>query len=197
MAEKATLDALKAAAGSPLLGPTLVATEGLGFDGLVDENLVGMCADAATAGATFAAARERFERTGRRANLELAYEKARSASPAAESVADYGRYVDLLAGRAVDPAVTGAALAANARNPALRITHALALMKAGRPDDAFRVFDDFTLFFDALSPSAQAVVVAIWAAKGDSAGAGDLARRVDTRKISRDEQALMSSRLAD
>ena len=192
MAEKATLDALKAAAGTSLLGPTLVATEGLGLDDLVDEGIIAMCADAAIAGPAFAAARQRFERTGRREKLEFAFDNARKASPAAESVADYARYVDLLAGRAVDRAATAAAIESNKNNPALRITHALALLKNGQPDDAFRVFDDFTLFFDALSPSAQAVITAIWGAKGDAAGAADLARRVDTRKISPDERALIS-----
>ena len=192
MAEKATLDALKAAAGTSLFGSTLVATEGLGFDDLVDESIIEMCTDTAIAGPAFAAARQRFERTGRREKLELAFDNARKASPAAESVADYGRYVDLLAGRTVGPAATAIALESNANNPALHITHALALLKNGQPDDAFRVFDDFTLFFDALSPSAQAVVTAIWGAKGDAAGAGELARRVDMAKISSDEQALMS-----
>ena len=192
MAEKATLDALRAAAGTPLLGPTLVATEGLGLDELVDENIIEMCADAAIAGPAFAAARERFERTGRHEKLELAFNKARQASPSAESVTDYERYVDLLAGRAVDPAATAAALKSNANNPALRITHGLALLKNDQPDDAFRVFDDFTLFFDALSPSAQAVVTAIWGAKGDAAGAADLARRIDVQKISPDEKSLIS-----
>jgi len=192
MAEKATVDALKAAAGTSLFGPTLVATEGLGFDDLVDESIIEMCTDTAIAGPAFAAARQRFERTGRREKLELAFDNARKASPAAESVTDYGRYVDLLAGRTVGPAATAIALESNANNPALRITHALALLKNGQPDDAFRVFDDFTLFFDALSPSAQAVVTAIWGAKGDAAGAGELARRVDMAKISSDEQALMS-----
>ena len=192
MAEKATLDALKAAAGTSLFGSTLVATEGLGFDDLVDESIIKMCTDTATAGPAFAAARQRFERTGRREKLEFAFDNARKASPAAESVADYGRYVDLLAGRAVDRAATAAAIESNKNNPALRITHALALFKNGQPDDAFRIFDDFTLFFDALSPSARAVVTAIWGAKGDAAGAADLARRVDTRKISPDERALIS-----
>jgi len=192
MAEKATLDALKAAAATSLLGPTLAATEGLELDDLVDESIIAMCADAATAGPAFAAARQRFERTGRREKLEFAFDNARKASPAAESVADYGRYVDLLAGRAVDRAATAAAIENNANNPALRITHALALLKNGQPDEAFRVFDDFTLFFDTLSPSAQAVVTAIWGAQGDAAGAADLARRVDTRKISPDERALIS-----
>jgi len=195
MAEKATLDALKAAAATSLLGPTLAATEGLELDDLVDESIIAMCADAATAGPAFAAARQRFERTGRREKLEFAFDNARKASPAAESVADYGRYVDLLAGRAVDPARTAAALESNARNPALRITHGLALLKSRKPDEAFRVFDDFTLFFDTLSPSAQAVVTAIWGARGDKAGAADLARRVDTQKISPEEQSLISAYL--
>jgi hypothetical protein len=192
MAEKATLDALKAAAGSPLLGPTLVATKGLGLDDFVDESIIEMCADAAIAAPVFAAARERFERTGRHGKLALAFDKARKASPAAESVADYGRYIDLLGGRPVDPATTAAALKSNARSPALRITHALALLRNGKPEEAFGVFDDFTLFFDTLSPSAQAVVTAIWGARGDNVGAADLARRVDTRKISPDEQSLIS-----
>jgi tetratricopeptide (TPR) repeat protein len=195
MAEKATLDALKAAAGTSLLGPTIVATEGLELDELVDESIISMCADAAIAGPAFAAARQRFERTGRREKLELAFDNARKASPAAESVADYGRYVDLLAGRPVDRAATAAAIESNKNNPALRMTHALALLKNGQPDEAFRVFDDFTLFFDTLSPSAQAVVTAIWGAQGDAAGAADLARRVDTRKISPDERALISAHL--
>ena len=195
MAEKATLDALKAAAATSLLGPTLAATEGLELDDLVDESIIAMCADAATAGPAFAAARQRFERTGRREKLEFAFDNARKASPATESVADYQRYVDLLAGRAVDPATTAAALESNARNPALRITHGLALLKSGKPDEAFRVFDDFTLFFDTLSPSAQAVVTAIWGARGDKPGAADLARRVDTQKISPEEQSLISAYL--
>jgi len=195
MAEKATLDALKAAADTSLLGPTLIATEGLGLDDLVDEGIIAMCADAAIAGPAFAAARQRFERTGRREKLECAFDNARKTSPAAESVADYARYVDLLAGRAVDRAATAAATESNKNNPALRITHALALLKNGQPEDAFRVFDDFTLFFDTLSPSAQAVVTAIWGAKGDNAGAADLARRVDTQKISPEEQSLISAYL--
>ena len=191
-AEKAVVDALKVAAPSSLLEPTLQAMDGLGMNELVDETLIEMCGDASTADAAFAAARERFERNGLRQQLERAFGRAKAAAPAAPSVANYARYLDLLAGRSIDPATTAAAIATNAKNPSFRITHALALLQAGKPAEAFAVFDDFTLFFHALGPSGQAVITAIWGAKGDTDGARELVRSIDVSKISADERALIS-----
>ena len=192
MAEKATLDALKAAAGTPLLTPTLKATDGLGLENLVDEYLINMCADAANVDQAFAASRQRFEAAGQHEQLGRAFRTAQKTSPEAESVADYARYLDLVAGRPVDPALTLGAVAKNERSPMARITHALALWKDGKPEEAFGVFTNFTLFFDTLSPSAQAAVTAIWGAKGDVAGAEELAQRVEVGKISTAERALLA-----
>jgi hypothetical protein len=192
MAEKATLDALKAAAGTPLLAPTLKATDGLGLENLVDEYLINMCADAANVDQAFAASRQRFEAAGQHEQLGRAFRTAQKTSPEAESVADYARYLDLVAGRPVDPALTLGAVAKNERSPMARITHALALWKDGKPEEAFGVFTNFTLFFDTLSPSAQAAVTAIWGAKGDVAGAEELAQRVEVSKISTAERALLA-----
>ena len=192
MAEKATLDALKAAAGTPLLAPTLKATDGLGLENLVDEYLINMCADAANVDQAFAASRQRFEAAGQHEQLGRAFRTAQKTSPEAESVADYARYLDLVAGRPVDPALTLGAVAKNERSPMARITHALALWKDGKPEEAFGVFTNFTLFFDTLSPSAQAAVTAIWGAKGDVAGAEELAQRVEVGKISTAERALLA-----
>jgi hypothetical protein len=192
MAEKATLDALRAAAGTPLLAPTLKATDGLGLENLVDEYLINMCADAANVDQAFAASRQRFEAAGQHEQLGRAFRTAQKTSPEAESVADYARYLDLVAGRPVDPALTLGAVAKNERSPMARITHALALWKDGKPEEAFGVFTNFTLFFDTLSPSAQAAVTAIWGAKGDVAGAEELAQRVEVSKISTAERALLA-----
>jgi hypothetical protein len=196
MAERATLDALKAAAGSPLLAPTLKATDGLGLENLVDEYLINMCADAANVDQAFAASRQRFEAAGQHEHLGRAFRTAQKTSPEAESVADYARYLDLVAGRPVDPSLTLEAVTKNERSPMARITHALALWKDGKPEEAFGVFTNFTLFFDTLSPSAQAAVTAIWGAKGDVTGAEELAQRVEVGKISTAERALLAPYLS-
>lgn len=192
-AEKAFVDALKAAASMSLLEQTLEALEGLDLEVLADQTLIALCSDAFVVDAAFAAARERFERRGRHEELGRAFENARAIAPAAPTVADYAHYSELLAGRLVDPAATSKAMAENVNRPAFRITHALALLRAGKPAEAFAVFDDFTIFFHALGPSAQAVVTSIWGAKGDAAGARELARTVDLQKISPAEYNLMSS----
>lgn len=192
-AEKAVVDALKTAATSSLLDPTLRAMDGLGMNDLVDETLTGMCADSSAADTAFAAARERFERNGNRKQLERAFGRAKTTAPAAPSVTNYARYLDLLAGGSIDPATTAAAITMDAKNASFRITHALALLQAGKPAEAFAVFDDFTLFFHALGPSAKAVITAVWGAKGDTNGARELARAIDLSKISEAEKALISA----
>lgn len=191
----ASTDSLRQAIRSALREGTLVhvltRADMMGNSALADTELVALCSDAGHADIAFLHARERFGRSGRHSLLRAAYERAKSAARFGSAVSDYRRYTDLLAGKSVNPSLTAAAVAENPSNRDLRMTHAFALLQAGRGVDAWSVFDDFTVFFDELPPGQQAIMCAIVAAKGDPALAQEVARRIDITLLCDEEYLLI------
>jgi len=98
----------------------------------VDEEIVRLCADPASADSVFRFARNRFSRSGKPGLLQEAFVCAQSASPSAASVQDYRRRTDLLAGRRVDLSETAVAIDRASVDPVPRFTHTLNLLLAGR-----------------------------------------------------------------
>ena len=164
---------------------------------LADATLVKLCTDPGQADYIFAVSRDRFARRGRFASLRAAYAKASAAAPDGPAVRDYGRYEQLCAGMPVDPDETAASLAAHPTDVDHRMTHALALLRAGRAGDAWAVFDDFTVFYHELSPGHQAVIAAIAAAKGDHALAVQAARKIDVNMLAPGEYLLVGELRAE
>ncbi len=170
----------------------LPRTDAMGEGERTDAALIELCGDAGQADFVFAIARERFGRRGQFASLQAARERAAQAAADSSAVRDDRRYTDLLAGRTVDPEETAAALAENRTDLDHRMTHAFALLQAGQPQEAWAVFDDFTVFFDELRPGHQAVMCAIVAAKGDPELAAKAARKIDIALLSPAEYLLIA-----
>jgi hypothetical protein len=159
---------------------------------LADELLLAACGEPGQADAAFRAARERFGRRGQFASLAAARQRAAAASPQSPSVRDDRSRAELLAGRPVDPGVTAAALQENPADIDRRITHALALVRVGRPSEAWEMFDDITVFFHGLTPGQQAVIATLAAARGDEQLAGELAGLIDIALLDDAELVLLA-----
>lgn len=161
----------------------LQRADAIGAGDHADAALIELCGDAGQADFVFAIARDRFGRRGQFASLQAARERARQASPDGTAVGDDRRFTELLSGGSVDPGETAAALAASPTDLDHRMTHAFALLRAGSPQEAWAVFDDFTVFYDELPPGHQAVMCAIVAAKGDPALAEKAVRKIDIDRL--------------
>jgi hypothetical protein len=109
------------------------------------------------------------------------------------AVLDSRRRGDLLAGRPVDPSETAAAVAVAPADIALRLTHSLALFRAGRYAEALAVFDQVDVFISELPPGEQVIVYAVLARnEGQSFNATRLLRAIDRLRLTADEEALLS-----
>ena len=202
---KSLADAVRAAAREGTL-PTIVATgDEIGGQAVVDATLVELCGDSGFAEDVFRMTRDRLSRRGAstQAQLTEAHKRALGAAPNAVSVQDYSRYIKLLtkpgedateeeiAALAVSPDETAQAVAATPSDPAVRATHALALLKAGRPEEALGVFDDLTVFYGRVPPALQAVICRVLA----DGGRGDFAMRasqdIDKKKLTQNEMSLL------
>jgi hypothetical protein len=159
---------------------------------LADELLLAACGEPGQADAAFRTARERFGRRGQFASLATARQRAAAAAPQAPSVRDDLRRAELLADRPVDPRVTAEALEEEPSDVDRRITHALALMRAGRPSEAWAMFHDTTVFFHRLTPGQQAVIAVLAAARGDEQLARELAGSIDLAGLEDDELVLLA-----
>ncbi len=189
---KSLADAMRGAARARRLALLLPTADKLGAPDVADETIVEMCADPAIVEHVFPVARDRLSRRGRTSMLAQAFERARAASPSGTAVQDYDRYLRLLKGEPVDPAVTAAAVAANPADQSLRITHALGKLRTGKPAEALAVFDDTTLFADQLPPGQLAVIAAILAANGDTARARAAAGNINLDSLTNEEYALIA-----
>jgi tetratricopeptide (TPR) repeat protein len=202
---KSFADALRAAAREGTL-PTIVATgDEIGGQTVVDATLIELCGDPGFAEDVFRMTRDRLSRRGAstQAQLAEAHKRALTAAPNAVSVQDYSRYVKLLtppdedateeeiAALAVDPEVTARAVAASPTDPAVRATHALALLKAGRPEEAVRAFDDLTVFYNRVPPALQAVICLVLAQGGQTAMAVQASQEIDKQMLTTQERALL------
>lgn len=206
-AEKSAADAVRAAAHEGELSQVTALMDQIGMGPVVDSTLVELCGDPRLADAAFRAARERFTWREPRGGglLAAAYSKAATAAPRSTALKDYDDFntlVGALTGHAptiakrgpmvvVTPEETAAAIEAAPADPALRISHALALMQAGRAPEAARVFDDFTIYFNRLPPPLRAAMAAIMNAGGQPSLGAEMAEAVDTSLLSPQELNLL------
>jgi hypothetical protein len=202
---KSLADAVRAAAREGTL-PTIVATgDEIGGQAVVDATLVELCGDSGFAEDVFRMTRDRLSRRGAstQAQLTEAHKRALGAAPNAVSVQDYSRYIKLLikpgedateeeiAALAVSPDETAQAVAATPSDPAVRATHALALLKAGRAEEALAAFDDLTVFYNRAPPALQAVICRVLADGGQKPRALEAVQAIDEKSLTTNEMALL------
>ncbi len=158
---------------------------------MVDEELVVLCRQPGTADLAFRLLRGRWSRTKGTDALVPAYETARQAAPDAASVRDFGRYADLAKGLLVDADATQVAVVTDPAEINARVTRSLLLLRQRRPDEADAVFNDITIFFEALPPGQQAVIAAINQARGQRELARAMLAKIDTSKLNAGERGLV------
>jgi hypothetical protein len=164
-----------------------------GLSALVDDILLGLCSREDIAAEVYPLARSRFQGRGDDETLLRALDAAGQAVPNDLAVLDSRRRGDLLAGRPVDPSETAAAVAVAPADIALRLTHSLALFRAGRYAEALAVFDQVDVFISELPPGEQVIVYAVLARnEGQSFNATRLLRAIDRLRLTADEEALLS-----
>ncbi len=195
VAPKSLADAVRAGVREGRLPQTLAALDALGEGKVADPLLIEMCASPGLADPMFRLARDRFARRGQFADLSAAFAAAWKAAPEASPVRDYRWRRRLLAGKTVNPDDIAAAVAAAPADPQLRVTHALALLKAGRPADALGVFHDIDIFVDQLPPGDKAIVIALWEANGLHNHARALRQSLHPDLLEKGEYALISQRI--
>jgi len=184
-------EAMDTAAKARRLEFILPTGDGLGASDVVDEKLAELCGDPAVADYVFRVARDRFSRGGRASLLASSLERARAASPQSPAVQDYLRYLALTGDEEVSLEETSAACAAEPSNVTFRITHALNLLENKQPAEAFKIFDDLTVFADRLPPGQLAVIAAVLAGSGDNDRARAAAGLLDPSLLSPGEYALV------
>jgi predicted Zn-dependent protease len=198
-------DALRAAAREGTL-PAIVATgDEIGGQAVVDATLVELCGDPGFAEDAFRMTRDRLSRraANEQGQLAAAHARALVAAPNAVSVQDYARYLQLIAprkddesdeevtARMVDPDETARAMAAAPKDPAVRATHALALLKAGRAQEAVGAFDDLTVFYNRVPPALQAVICRVLADGGQKPRALEAVQAIDEKSLTTNEKGLL------
>ena len=83
-------------------------------------------------------------------------------------------------------------MAAAPADVGLRLTHALALVKSGRSEEALAVFDQVDVFVSEMAPSEQVIVYAVIQASGNqSFNAARLRAAIARSRLTADEQALL------
>lgn len=191
IAPKALADSVRAAVREGTLPQTLRALDSLGEGKLADPILVEMCGSPGLTDAMFRVARDRFGRRGQFTAMSEAWEAAARAAPKAPSVQDYRRRMLLLAGEPVSSEETAAAVAAAPADHDMRFTHALALLREGRPGDALGVFHDIDIFVDGAPPGHKVIVIAILEANGMNSHAAAVRRSLNTDLLSKEEYVLI------
>jgi len=202
-------DALRAAAKERTLPVIVSVGDEIGGRDVVDATLVELCEDPGVTGEVFRMTRDRLSRRGPSAQelLKEAHARALAAAPNAVSVQDYARYLKLLtlpdddateeelAALFVDPEETARAVVAAPTDPAVRATHALALLKAGRAPEALGAFEDLTVFFPRVPPGLQAVLCRVLAESGQTELATQAAQAVDIKQLTDEEANILKGKL--
>lgn len=202
---KSLADALRAGLREGTL-PTIVAMgDDIGEQAVVDATLVELCGDPGAADEVFRMTRDRFSRRGASTQVQLAeaHKRALVAAPNAVSAQDYARYLKLIApaeaaeseeetaARMVDPEETAGAMVAAPTDPAVRATHALALLRAGRAQEAVGAFNDLTIFYGRVPPALQAVICKVLAGAGRGEFATQAAQKIDRQHLTMNERLLL------
>jgi hypothetical protein len=201
-------DAVRAAAAEGNPESVITSMDSIGAQAAVDGALVELCGDSRYADAAFRLSRDRFTRRAARGGdaLASAMERASAAAPDSPALGDYRRYLALVeqpvegqtqpeekVAQPPTPEETGKAVEASPTSPAARITHGLALVRAGRAKEALAIFDDFTIYFNRLPPPMQAALAYVYAAGGQPQVGAEMARRIDRTALGPEEIALLQA----
>lgn len=183
--------AVQAGAREKQLRPMLDSLDQVGAGAAADAELARLCADPEAADVAFSLLRERVGRTGGTAALEAPYARALASAPAAPSIKDHGRYLELFRSLRLKSEDTAAAIVSQPSEVPPRITHALLKLRHNDPSAAKATFDDLTVFFDEMLPSQQVVVAAFTAGTGDAALARQMRGSIDTKVLTPGEIAVL------
>jgi hypothetical protein len=188
-------EALQAAAKEQTLPGAIAAADSFGAQSVVSDALVELSGNPSSAGLVFRLARERFAAAGDHARMGAAYARATQAAPDEISVRAYGRYLSLLKDEdgEVDLAAAEADASAAPGDQLVRITAALAKLRAGKAAEALGSFDDITIFYDFLPAGSQAVVCAVIDANGQHERALGLSKAIDRSKLTPEEAGLIAN----
>lgn len=192
-AAKSVAAGLRAAAKEQNLPGAVQAADAFAANEVVSDTLVELSGDPAAAGSAFRLARERFAANGDAVRLNAAFVRASEAGPEEIAVRDYERYAAMIADPEAAPDLDGATRDAEAApaDPLVRVTQALALLRAGQSEQALSIFDEFTLFYDRLPPGPKAVICAVLAANGQMDFCRALLPSIDVSKLVPGEMALI------
>lgn len=202
-------ETIRVAAAEGNLATAVAMVDAIGAGTAVDTLLVEVAGDPRVADSAFRLARDRFTRQapGGGGRLAAAAERVAAVAPTSPALLDYHRYrnlVNVLGAEAtsedeagdeeviiVEPDETLEALEASPGDAPTRITHALALVKAGRSAEAAGLFEEFTLYFNRLPPPLQASLSAVMSAGGQGELAVAMASRVNTNCLTPQETRLL------
>lgn len=183
--------ALTLAAPRGQLPETIAHLEAEGQAAVADAVLLDLCGDPRHADFALRVARWRYGQRGEPRLRDEALRRAASVSPQAPSVLDLNRRARLLGGEPVDPSETEAAWTNEPANLDLRLTHALALLRAGRSVEARALLVAVEPLARRLPPGQRAILAAVQAATGAQAEAIDLARTIAPGQLTDPEYALV------
>jgi len=145
----------------------------------VNEGLLVLCGQTASADAAFRLLRRRLGRTEGTVAVLSAWQRAKEVAPDAPSVLDFGHYQELLQGSMLGPEETAAAVAENPAEIDPRINQALHLIRRNRPTEVAAVFDRVAINFRDLPPGQQAVLAVAASCAGDKKLAAALRNNID------------------
>lgn len=190
-AERSWARAVRGAVPRGQLPEVLAQVDQAGRPDIADKTLLELCGEHGPSDYALRVARWRFSQRGEPRLRDWALRNAGRASPQAPSVQDLVRLERLMSGAQVDPAETQAALATELSNLDFRLTHALALLRAGRAAEARKVLEPCEAVRHQLQPGQKAVVVAVLAATGSRQEAIALARTIRSAHLTDPEYRLV------
>ena len=190
---KSVAAGIRAAAKEQALPAATQTADQLGAQDVVSDTIVELCGISASARPAFGLARQRFAASGDTVRMKAAFELARQAAPDDVAVRDYARYSAMIEDPSLEPDLEGAAQAASAApaDPLVRVTAALANLRAGQPQLALDALRNITIFYDRLPPGRQAVIATVLAANGQRDRALAMVASIDRSKLTPGEQALI------
>lgn len=183
--------AIKSSAGRGILPELIAQVDEMGKTELASQSLLQLCSDRTVSEYALRVARWRFSQRGEPRLREEALRRALAATPSALTVRDSERLRRLMSREPVDIAETQAALQAEPGNIDFRLTHAMALLHAGRAAEARKVIEPCEAIRHQLLPGQKAVVVAVLGATGSRNEGIALARTMKSSQLTDEEYRLV------
>jgi hypothetical protein len=175
--------AIRAAADSRTLPSVLAEVDARDESKLADEALLEMCDEPSIAEYVLRVARYRFGQRGEPRLTDEAMQRYPARANLIPTVRDYRWRRALLAGESVDPAETGRVSQAEPGNVDFRITHALALLRAGRAAEARLALAPLEPVSHQLFAGQKAVLTATLVATGSPNEAAELVRSINAQQL--------------